>query len=181
VFGGDALSVAVTSKEKLLAEISRTPSSLSTSCSSSSSSSSATICPTVTVTTATPYADFDTQDFLIIVASLVQICGEDNEGLFTVQFSETVVSGVASLTATLNGITVTDGQIVALELDDDDEQEVDFEDGVLEISASSFSLDVTATDNASPPNTATGSLSPSFNNLGECDDDDNGDDNDDDD
>jgi len=102
-----------------------------------------------------------------ITASLAPICGEDDEGLFRVEFNATDESGVGSITATLNGISVTNGQIVELELDD--EEEVEFEDGILEIEASSFSLDVTASDDEG--NTATVSVVPSFNDLEECDDD----------
>jgi len=113
-----------------------------------------------------------------ITASLVPICGEDDEGLFRVEFSATDESGVGSITATLNGITVTNGQIVELELDD--EEEVEFEDGILEIEASSFTLDVTATDNAPTPNTSTESVIPSFGDQVECDDNDDDEDDDDD-
>ena len=97
----------------------------------------------------------------VITAALVPICGEDDEGLFTVQFSATD-ENLASVTAQLNGITVSDGQIVELELDDD-EEESEFEDGILEIEASSFSLVVTAND--SEGNSATESVVPSFSDF----------------
>jgi len=83
-----------------------------------------------------------------ITASLEPICGEDDEGLFTVQFSATDDSGVESITATLNGITVTNGQTVKLELDDD--------------------LVVTASD--SKGNSDTLSVIPSFSDLQVCKD-----------
>jgi len=97
--------------------------------------------------------------------------------LFRVEFNATDESGVGSITATLNGISVTNGQIVELELDD--EEEVEFEDGILEIESSSFSLEVTASDDEG--NTATVSVVPSFSDLEECDDDDDEEDDDDDD
>ena len=46
--------------------------------------------------------------------------------------------------ATLNGIPVSSGQIVELEIDD--ETEIEWDDGVLEIEASSFTLSVTCVD-----------------------------------
>jgi len=121
-----------------------------------------------------------------ITASLVPIDVEDDEGLFRVEFSASDESGVGSITATLNGITVTNGQIVELELDD--EEEVEFEDGILEIEASSFTLTVTATDELG--NTSVLTISPTFTGTDDDDDDDddakhddddNDDDNDDDD
>ncbi len=51
-----------------------------------------------------------------------------------------------------------------------DEDEVEFEDGVLEIESSSFTLKVTATDNTPTPNTSMASTVPSFSNLDECTD-----------
>jgi len=124
----------------------------------------------------TPNRDFVTTGVVVIdvtppeiTASLVQLCGEDDEGLFRVEFSATDNTELGSITATLNGNPVVDGQIVKLELDDD-EEESEFEDGILEIESNSFSLDVTASD--SEGNTATVSVVPSFNDLEECDDDD---------
>jgi len=103
-----------------------------------------------------------------ITASLEPICGEDDEGLFTVEFSATDDTALSSVDATLNGITVEDGQIVELELDD--EAEIEFEDGILEIEDSGFSLVVTATDESG--NTATEVIIPSFSGLEECEEDD---------
>jgi len=103
-----------------------------------------------------------------VSASLIPICGEDDEGLFTVQFSATD-EDLASVTAQLNGITVTNGQIVELELDDEDKSEL--EDGILEIESSSFSLDVTAINGGGL--TATVSVVPSFSNfVEECEEED---------
>ena len=100
----------------------------------------------------------------VITAFLVPICGEDDEGLFRVEFSATD-ENLASVTAQLNGIAVSDGQEVKLELDDD-EEESEFEDGILEIEASSFSLVVTAND--SEGNSASLVVIPSFSDLEEC-------------
>ena len=61
-------------------------------------------------------------------------------------------------TATLNGIAVSNGQIVSLEFDD--EMEVDTEDGILEIEAPSFELVATCTDSAGNVGEATATLEP---------------------
>lgn len=73
--------------------------------------------------------------------------GED-EGFFQIQFScSDVCDANPTASATLNGIPVSNGQIVKLELEDDDEgQEVEIVDGILEIEAPSFTLTVTCTD-----------------------------------
>ena len=47
-----------------------------------------------------------------------------------------------TLTADINGIPVQNGQLVQLELDDDDEMEVEFDDGILNIEAASFTLNL---------------------------------------
>jgi len=109
----------------------------------------------------------------VITASLVPLCGEDDEGFFRVEFSATD-ENLASVTAQLNGITVSDGQIVELELDD--EFEIEFDDGILEIEANSFSLIVSASD--SKGNSGTVEVIPSFDDLVECDDDEKDDDDD---
>ena len=112
-----------------------------------------------------------------VTAKLVALCGDDDdeEGTFMVMFAATDVdSATLDVTAMLNGQEVTNGQIVSLELDD--ENEVEFEDGILEIEAPSFELTVTA-DNGLTQTTVT--VSPVFGDLVECDDDD--DDHDDDD
>jgi len=105
-----------------------------------------------------------------VSASLIPICGEDDEGLFTVQFSATDDTDPnPTVTAELNGIPVDNGQIVELELDDEDKSEL--EDGILEIEASSFSLDVTAIDDGGL--TATVSVVPSFSDfVEECEEED---------
>ena len=66
---------------------------------------------------------------------------DDDKGLFRVEFScgDTCDENPTITSATLNGVPVTNGQLVQLELDDD-EQEVEEDDGVLEIAASSFEL-----------------------------------------
>lgn len=70
---------------------------------------------------------------------------DSDEGRFRVEFScADTCAAISSTTATLNGIAVVDGQVVELEIDD--ETEVEVEDGILEIEAPSFSLDVTCTD-----------------------------------
>ncbi|MDX8392534.1 MAG: hypothetical protein R8K53_08235, partial [Mariprofundaceae bacterium] len=66
-------------------------------------------------------------------------------GLFQVVFTATDIADLNPvLTATLNGATVTNGQFVKLEQDDD--AEVEIEHGKLEIKGLSFSLNVSATD-----------------------------------
>jgi len=114
-----------------------------------------------------------------ITAELVPLCGDDDdeEGLFMVMFTATDVDSTSlDVTAMLNGEKVTDGQIVSLELDD--ENEVEFEDGTLEIEAPSFELTVTADDGLTQ---TTATATPVFSNLVECDDDDSDDDDSDDD
>jgi len=50
-----------------------------------------------------------------ITAALIPICGEDDEGLFTVSFTATDVDPNPAVSALLNGITVFDGDTVKLE------------------------------------------------------------------
>ena len=114
----------------------------------------------------------------VVDASLEPICGEDDEGLFKVVFSATdAENNIVSVEAELNGIPVEDGQLVELELDD--ETETEFDDGVLEIEAPSFTLTVTAIDSEGEFDSAV--ASPVFSDLVECGDDDEDDDDDDDD
>jgi len=98
---------------------------------------------------------------------------DDDEGKFRVEFScsDACDTDPTITSATLNGIPVTNGQLVELEIDDDDELEWD--DGVLQISASSFELEVTCEDASGNVGMAT--ASPDFGG-----DDDDGDDDDDD-
>ena len=107
-----------------------------------------------------------------VTAELVALCGDDDdeEGLFMVQFTATSGDSTSlDVTAMLNGQEVTDGQIVSLELDD--ENEVEFEDGTLEIEAPSFELTVIADDGLAQ---TTATVTPVFSDLVECDDDDVG-------
>jgi len=82
-----------------------------------------------------------------VTAQLVPISSghDDDDATFQVVFS---VSDIADpnpvLTATLNGVTVTNNQIVKLENSRKDKSE--FERGTLEISGASFTLTATATD-----------------------------------
>ncbi|MCG8604446.1 T9SS type A sorting domain-containing protein, partial [bacterium] len=80
--------------------------------------------------------------------------GEDEE--LIIKFSATDNCGVASLTAVIDigckQIAVNDGDIVAVECDDD-ECEVETDDGILEIKSETATLIVTATDGVG--NTAT--------------------------
>ena len=109
-----------------------------------------------------------------IIATLEAIDVEDDEGLFRVTFSATDnLDSNPILTADINGITVENDQLVMLEIDD--ELESEFDDGILEIEAPSFTLTVTATDNAG--NTVTATVSPIF--VADDDDEDEEDDNDD--
>jgi len=114
----------------------------------------------------------------VVTANLVPI-GEvdDDEGRFLVEFScsDACDANPTVTSATLNGIAVSNGQVVELELEDDG-QEVEFEDGVLEIEAPSFLLTVQCTDGAGNVGMAT--ATPTF---GLDDDDDEDDDEDEDD
>jgi len=81
----------------------------------------------------------------VITASLAPVDVEEDEGLFRVEFSATD-ENLASVNALLNGEPVTNGQLVELEIDDDNE--VEFDDGILEMEAPSFELIVTAIDDS---------------------------------
>ncbi|MDQ6965509.1 MAG: hypothetical protein Q9M23_01125, partial [Mariprofundaceae bacterium] len=68
-----------------------------------------------------------------------------SEGLFQVVFTATDIADTNPvLVATLNGVTVTNGQIV--ELEQSKKSKSEFEHGKLGIKGMSFTLDVTATD-----------------------------------
>ncbi|MHB8651344.1 MAG: HYR domain-containing protein, partial [Gaiellaceae bacterium] len=104
-----------------------------------------------------------------VTASLVPLKrGGDDESTqrFQIVFSASDLVGVASLTATLNGVTVTNGQIVVLRVSKKP-QKVTTEDGIVRISAGSFTLTVTAADAAG--NSATATATPVFNKHGEDD------------
>ena len=117
-----------------------------------------------------------------VTAALVAV-GEqdDDEGRFRVEFScSDICDDEPDVTsAKLNGIDVFNGQIVELDLEEDDEQEVDTDDGVLQIEASSFELVVICEDASGNVGTAT--ATPTFAGDDDDDDDDGDDDDDDDD
>ena len=106
---------------------------------------------------------------------------EEDEGYFQVVFSctDTCDENPTITSATLNGIAVYNGQVVELELDDDEGQEVEWDDGILQIKASSFLLTVTCEDASGNEGTAT--ASPQFADEDNEDEDDDADDNDSDD
>jgi len=82
-----------------------------------------------------------------VTAQLVPISSghDDDDATFQVVFSASdFADPYPVLTATLNGVTVTNGQIVKLENSRKDKSE--FEHGTLEISGASFTLTATATD-----------------------------------
>lgn len=95
---------------------------------------------------------------------------DDSEQTFRVVISATDAVGVTSLTATLNGVTVTNGQIVKLKKTKKGAQKVKRDDGKLQIEATSFLLSATARDAAG--NSTTVTAVPSFNDKGKNDDDD---------
>jgi len=104
-----------------------------------------------------------------VTASLVPVASgdDDDEGLFIVEFSASDnCDPNPSVSAVLNGEPVANGQEVELEIDDDNE--VEFEDGILEIEAPSFELNVTAEDASG--NVGTGTATPTF--VDDDDDDD---------
>lgn len=105
---------------------------------------------TVTVVDTTPPA---------VTASLTPLrAGGDDESaqLFKVAFSATDLFGIkGSAQATLNGVAVTNGQIVKLQLTRSGAQRVESDDRVLHIRATSFLLTVTATDANGNVGTAT--------------------------
>ena len=108
---------------------------------------------------------------------------EEDEGTFRLQFSAVDnVDPNPTVTAVLQipgrEIVVTDGQIVEIEIDDDD-VEVESEDGILEIEAPQVVLLVTATDESG--NTATNQVLPPFDEGDDDDEDGDDDDGDDDD
>ena len=111
-----------------------------------------------------------------VTAALVPVDVEDDGGLFRVEFScsDTCDQNPAITSATLNGVAVSNDQIVELEVDDD--SEVEWDDGILEFEAPSFELVVICEDQSENIGTAT--ASPVFD-QDDDDDDDDGDDGDD--
>ena len=94
----------------------------------------------------------------VVTAALVPVGeGDDDDDLFRVEFScsDTCDDNPAVTFATINGVPVSNGQLVELELEDDEEQEVGEEDGVLEIEAPSFLLTVECVDASGNVGTAT--------------------------
>lgn len=108
-----------------------------------------------------------------LTASLVNVSkGGDDESTqkFMVVFSGTDAVGVKTLKATLNGVIVTNGQIVQLQTIKSGAQSVKREDdGRLQIKATSFLLTVVATDAAA--NTTTKTATAIFIKKGQDSDD----------
>ena len=126
---------------------------------------------TVTVTAKDAAGNPSTKSFTVtvkdstapaITATMTAKGGGDDEStqFFTIAFSATDLVGVKTLTAVLNGITVTNGQIVQLQLAKSGKQESEKDDGKLKIKATAFSLVVTAAD--AVPNTSTKTVVPVF-------------------
>jgi hypothetical protein len=81
-----------------------------------------------------------------VTASLTPIESNESDKRFVVNFTATDNIGVTQLSANVNGIPVTNGQIVELKLKKKDSQEVKMVGGILRIEAVSFLLTVTASD-----------------------------------
>jgi uncharacterized protein (DUF2141 family) len=108
----------------------------------------------------------------IATASLVAVRGGgDDESMqsFRVVFSATDLVGVKTLSASLNGITVTNGETVQLKIIKSGAQKTKRDDCDLQIQATSFTLTVTAVDAAGNKGTAT--AVPVFVKNGKDDDD----------
>jgi len=94
-----------------------------------------------------------------VTAQLVPLKLKKHEGTFRVEFSATdLVDPDPAISATLNGVTVTDGQVI--ELKAGKKVKIKIGHGEIEITAPSFTLDVTATDASG--NTGTGSAAYAF-------------------
>ncbi len=101
-----------------------------------------------------------------VTAALVPVGDDDDE--FRVVFTCTdAVDASPVSSADINGIAVANGQIVELELDDD---EVEWDDGILKIEAPSITLTVTCTDASGNTTTVTVELTDDDDD----DDDENG-------
>jgi hypothetical protein len=114
-----------------------------------------------------------------VLAALVPVGGDDDdEGTFRVEFScsDNCDQNPNISSATLNGVAVINGQLVSLELDD--EEEVKTNDGILSIEAPLFLLSVTCIDASDNSNTAT--AVPTFTGGDDDSDDSSDDDNSDD-
>lgn len=92
--------------------------------------------------------------------------GGDDQSMqfFRISFSATDDSGVTSMSATLNGVPVRDGQIVQLQTSTKGNLSAPRDTPHMQMRAASFSLVVTATDAAG--NTATSTSEPVFNKNG---------------
>ena len=116
----------------------------------------------------------------VITAAFVPVGEvEDDEGRFRLEYScsDNLDSNPTIAGATLNGIAVTHGQVVELERDDD--RDVEWDDGILEIEAPDFVLTMKCKDAAG--NVGTGTATPPFSSSGDDDEEeDEGDDDDDD-
>lgn len=107
-----------------------------------------------------------------ITASLTPVRGggdDESTQPFKISFSAADAVGVTSLTAALNGVTVTNGQIVILKAIKSGAPRTKFDDGRLRIRAAAFKLIVTATDAAG--NSSSTTVVPVFNKNGKDDDD----------
>ncbi len=108
----------------------------------------------------------------VVTASLVNLSkGGDDEStqLFRVVFAATDVVGINTVQATLNGIAVTNGQVVQLQVVKSGSTKIEREDGRLKIKATAFTLTVTASDTSR--NLSTNNVSPVFIKNGKNDDD----------
>ena len=112
----------------------------------------------------------------VITATMTAKGGGDDESTqsFTIAFSATDLVGVKTLTAVLNGITVTNSQIVQLQVIKSGKQESEKDDGKLKIKATAFSLVVTSTDAAG--NVSIKTIVPVFVKNGKDSEDKNSDD-----
>lgn len=134
---------------------------------------------TVTVTAKDAAGNTGTKSFTVtvrdttapgITATMTPRGGGDDESaqFFTLAFSATDAVGVKTLTAVLNGVTVTNGQVVQLQTIKSGAQSVKRDDGKLQIKATAFSLVVTATD--ATGNKSTKTIVPVFVKNGKDDD-----------
>jgi hypothetical protein len=103
----------------------------------------------------------------VITASITALRGggdDQSMQFFTISFSATDDTGVTSLSATLNGVPVRDGQIVQLQVSTKGNLAAPRDTPHMQMRAASFSLVVTASDAAG--NTTTTTITPEFNKNG---------------
>ena len=86
-----------------------------------------------------------------VIADLILVSGDDEEGLYMVEFkasdicdADPVVSGTIEVCG--REIPVSSGQVIEIELDEEDECETEWEDGRLQIEAGKVMLRVIAVD-----------------------------------